>query len=178
MTTWIIIALGATGLIASLFYSVNQQMDAAARLANVTSQLEEQTAKADAAILVMEDERAAVNDLTRQLRAIAKKRDKLAGLLSTERTLREVTEEQNAEYKRWADSRLPDSAIGMLNDSPLYPGSGADPLHNGESTDDTGVAPEPSGDNPQPTLDEPDRPVRRQPDDSERPAGGDQDRTG
>ena len=171
MTTWILIAIGALGMAGSLFYSINQWIDTNAELASVSNRLDEQTAKAQAAITVLASERDAMNRTSRRLKELESKRDDLNDALQAERTAREQLEASNEQYKIWADSRLPDAAISMLSDSPLYPHNRAYPMHQRQSADDTSVAPSQNGPDPQPTLGESDRSVRREPDGSERPDG-------
>lgn len=149
MTTWLIIGIGATGLIASLFFSISQQRQTAEELAIATTLLREQTAKAEAALTVLDSERDAMNQMSRRLEELETKRDGLETTLHAERLTRETLEQENDEYKRWADGRLPDSAIRMREQSALNPDNQAGALLEREGTGNPGGTPHLVGPNPE-----------------------------
>lgn len=144
MNSYLVIGLVGTALAGALWYSISLNLDSREALATAQTQLQEQKAENDTTGRQLAEARNARDRLNDRIRRLARQQNATQAMLEAERATRRKLEATNAEYRQWATSRLPDSVIGLLNDSPLNPHNPVSDLRHDQPAGGPGKPPQPS----------------------------------
>lgn len=139
-----LIYIGAiVSLAGALWYAIDQNIKTSAVVAEQQANLEDLNGKLDTARTNAEETRKRNERLRQTLLAMEQTRDRLQGALNEEEARRAQLEAENREYREWANTRLPDAVIRLLNDTALAPGSGGGHLQRSGRTGPAGNTPGP-----------------------------------
>ena len=137
-------AIGAgAALTAALAYSISLNLDAREAMGAAKTELGLQAAEHQATKDQLVRTHAARERLSSRIDSIETQRQDLYGSLQSERAKRQQMEADHEQYRRWATAGLPDSVVGMLQQSPLYPGHRVPDVRHDKTPGDPDAAPEP-----------------------------------
>ena len=138
-------ALGlAASLTAALTYSISLNLEAREAMGAVRAEIEARIAEGLETTVRLRASNAARKRLNSRLDSLESERQDLYGSLQSERAKRQQREDDDERYRRWATAGLPDSVVGMLQQSPLYPGHRVPDVRHDKAAGDPDAAPEPA----------------------------------
>lgn len=142
------IVVMAAGLTAALWFSVERNGQLTDQLARTEEHLNQSLAEQRQTIEQLAESRKAQARLAQRIDTLESGRKTVEDQLRQAQADRDQLETENAEYQRWANGRLPDSVVGLLHESPLYPDNHLPGLRHDRAAGGTDPAPEPGGHDP------------------------------
>lgn len=108
--------LGAVilALSGATWYAIERAMDAEAKVASQKQSLNQLQSQLENARSTIEQQRQAEDKMQARIADLSKARNRIESDLATARKQREQLERDNEQFRAWANNRLPDSAIRLL----------------------------------------------------------------
>mgnify|MGYP006421295777 CR=1 FL=1 len=132
------------------WYAIERAMDAEATVRGKEQSLRQLQSQLENARSTIQQQRQAENSMQARIADLSKARSRIERDLAQSRKTREQLEQENEQFRAWADGRLPDPLIRLFQQPgdvhpTVNPGSVSEP--GGDSA--TGSASEPAEPNPQ-----------------------------